>query len=448
MNLGQECGLSENGARRLKLLLIAAGCGSKAIGESWIAFQWVSRLGQRHDVTLLTYRRSDGAPTDLELPGVRVVEWPDISLFERWERFNAMLKPGYALFYARARRWLKKYLRFGGKFDVIHQIMPNALRYPCPAVDLGLPVVIGPKGGSLDTPKEFSSDFGKVPWYTNLRKIDGWRLRHDPLLRRTYASADAIIAVAPYVKDLLADLTPPSTDVEFMTETGVTHLPPPRTSVQQAGPHRLRLLFVGRVIRSKGVRDAIRALASIPDIPGLTLDVVGVGEDMESCKREARELGVGELVRFHGWKSPAEVDSFYHNSDVFVFPSFREPSGIAVVEAMSHGLALIVAERGGPGFVVDDSCGFRIPVINPEQYASDIAQCIRKFVREPWLVDAMGTAAREKIKRDFLWSTKMERMTELYSRLVTKYENRRRPSSESSNLPSSNTVVTDQVSVV
>jgi len=406
--------------RRLKVLLIVSGCDRSAIGESWIAYQWASRMSQVHDVTVLTYRGSHTPPIGAQLPGVRVIEWPDVALFERWERFNALLKPGYLLFYLRARRWLKRYIRSGGTFDLIHQLNPNALRYPSPAVSLGIPLIIGPRGGSLDNPPGFSRDFGKVPWYTQLRKLDKWRLRHDPFLRRTYANADGIIGVAPYVMELLGDLPSREAEIELMTETGIMDLPPRRKPRREG--EGLRLLFVGRVIRSKGARDLIRALAQVRDIKGISLDVVGVGEDMPACKNEARDLGVDHLVKFHGWRQHDEVDALYDKADVFVFPSFREPSGIVTVEAMSHGLPMIVADRGGPRFVVDESCGFRVPVLNPDQFATDIAACIRKLAQNPQLIESMGAAAREKIRREFLWDAKIARMTEIYYRVLAKRE--------------------------
>lgn len=417
---------------RLRIVMIAAGCGSSAIGEAWVAFQWVRKMSEMHDVTLLTYGGREKSSLSLELPGVEVVEWPDITLFRRWERFNALLKPGYVVFYRRARRWLRNRIRSAQVPDLVHQITPNALRYPSPAVGLGIPLIIGPRGGSLDNPQGFSKDFGKVPWYTQLRKLDKWRLRHDPLLRRTYANADGIVGVAPYVMEVLGDLPSSKAEIELMTETGVMDLPPLRKS--RGDTNGLRLLFVGRVIRSKGARDLIRAIAKVKDIKGISLDVVGVGEDMPACKEEARALGVDHLVKFHGWQQHDQVDALYDKADVFVFPSFREPSGIVTVEAMSHGLPLIVADRGGPGFVVDESCGFRVPVLNPDQFATDIAACIRKLAQNPGLIECMGAAAREKIRREFLWDAKIARMNNLYGRVLSRSGRANQAGESSSNV--------------
>jgi glycosyltransferase involved in cell wall biosynthesis len=404
--------------QRLKLLLIASGCDGMDVGESWNSFQWASRLRQRHDVTLLTFRHRDRPSTVPQLPGVRVIEWLDLPFVGRWERFNSMLKPGYISFYMRARRWIKNRLRSGEKFDVAHQVTPASLRYPSPASGLGIPLLIGPVGGGLDNPGGFESELRSAPWYTKLRLLDEWRLRHDPLLRRSFASANCILCVTPNVKSLLGDL--PSHEVELMSDNGVAELPPPRSHARE-NKKQLRMLFVGRMIRTKGARDAIRAIAKLKDIEGLTFDVIGDGYDLPACKEEAQKLGVSNVVTFHGRMPRKDIDAFYARADVFLFPSFREPGGIAVFEAMSHGLAMIVADRGGPGFVVDDACGIRIPVTDPEQFATRIADAIRKLAAAPELVAAMGTAAREKIRLQFLWDMKIERIGEIYHRVSADY---------------------------
>jgi glycosyltransferase involved in cell wall biosynthesis len=399
---------------RLNVLLIVAGCDGADVGEAWSSFQWVSRIAQRHNVTVLTYRKRDKPSAGPQLPGVRVVEWLDLPVVGRWERFNSMLKPGYISFYIRARRWLKHRLRSGETFDLAHQISPLALRYPSPAAGFGIPLIIGPLGGSIENPEGFRGELASVPWYTKLRLLDEWRLRHDPVLRHSYAGANCLICVAPYVKDLLKVLR--SNEFEMMSEVGVAYLPPPQC--QSRKPAReLRLLFVGRVVRSKGLRDAIRAVAKLKDL-NLAFDVVGGGDDLAACKAEARELGVSGMVRFHGKMPRSAVEPFYASGDVFVFPSFREPSGNAVIEAMSHGLAMIVADRGGPGFVVDDECGIRIPVADPQQFASRIAAAIRTLAESPELITVMGAAARDKVRREFLWDAKVDRMMNLYHRVL------------------------------
>jgi len=401
-----------------RLLLIAPHCDGEDVGEARSAHQLVSRLSEHDDVTLLTYGKKTATPASAQLPGVRVVEWPDLPFVHKAERFNAAAKPGYYLFARRARRWIKKTLRNGETFDLAHQLSPLALRFPCPAVGLVKPLVVGPLAGSLTTPPAFASEFASEPWFMKLRGLDAFRFRHDPALRRTYREADALIGVAPYVKELLETAGVPLKRFETMTEVGLEEPPPPVTRAARA-PGTLRMLFVGRVVRSKGVRDAVRALAILKDLPNITLDVVGDGHDRGACEAEAKKLGVAGRVTFHGRKPREEVDDFYRAADAFCFPSFREPSGNAAIEAMSWSLPMIIADRGGPAHAVTDACGARVEAPDPDSFARGLAEAIRGLAGRPSdELAAMGAAARERAAEIALWSGKIERLRALYDELM------------------------------
>jgi glycosyltransferase involved in cell wall biosynthesis len=400
-------------AQLLNLLLVAPNCDGNDVGEAWIAFQWVKRLARRHRVTLLTYHKLGKTPAARQLSGVEVVEWPEPRLFSSAERLNSLLKPGYVPFYFRARRWIRQALGSGRTFDIAHQLAPVALRYPSPLAGLELPYVLGPVGGSLDAPPGLARDRDTAPWYVGLRRFDRLRLRFDPLLRKTYEQADCVIGIAPYVRNVLDGLSPRR--LEFLADTGVEALPPPVDRSAHSGP--VRLLFVGRLIKTKGVREAIRALARLPDAP-VVLDIVGDGFDRVNCEQIAAQAGLAGRVVFHGRKSREEVDAFYRSADIFVFPSYREPGGIAPVEAMAWGLPLIVSNWGGPAASVDDTCGIRIDPRTPEQFASDLAQVIKRLVHDRDLRLSLGAGARERVAKTALWDEKILVMERLYEEVL------------------------------
>lgn len=396
----------------VSLLLVAPTCDRSDVGEAWVAYQWASRLARRHDVTLLTYRKRGRDPVAQQVPDARVIEWVEPPLLGRAERLNSMLKPGYLPFYLRARRWIRGAMAGGERFDIGHQPLPVAMRYPSPLQGLGIPYVMGPVGGSMDSPPGFR-DQDTSPWYVNLRKADAWRIGHDPLMRSTYAGADCVIGIAPYVRDFLGPMT--LRRFEAMPETGIEELPATVDRASRTGP--LRLLFVGRLIRTKGARDAIAAMDRLRDID-VVLDIVGDGFDRAACEDLCRTLGLGDRVRFHGALARTQVDHFYRDADVFVFPSYREPGGNVAFEAMAMSLPLVVNDRGGPGNAVDDSCGFRLPAVEPGQYAAAIADAIRVLHRDPARRLAMGAAARRRVAEIGLWDAKVDAMSQLYQAVM------------------------------
>jgi glycosyltransferase involved in cell wall biosynthesis len=372
----------------------------------------VRRLAERHDVTLVTYHKRDKTPASKQLPGVRVIEWAEPALVWRAERLNSLLKPGYIPFYLRARWWIRQALARGERFDLAHQPVPVAMRYPSPVAGLGIPYILGPVGGSLDSPAGFAPE-DTAPWYVGLRRLDRVRMRADPLLRRTYEGASCVIGIAPYVRDVLVDR--PLRRFEVMSETGIDELPEPID--RSARRDRVRLLYVGRLVRTKGARDAIRAMSLLRDL-SVVLDIVGDGVDRSACEGLASELNVADRVVFHGRLARDQVSDFYRSADIFVFPSYREPGGNVAFEAMGAGLPLVVCNRGGPGSAVDDTCGIRLCPISPDQYARDLAAAIRRLVVCRDLRLSLGEGARRRVAEIALWDRKIGHLESLYTKVL------------------------------
>jgi len=397
-----------------KVLALAPYCDGLDVGEAWCAYQWVAHLAGRAQVTLLTLRRAGQVPVSAQLPGVEVIEWDERLAPRRFSRFASMLKPSYLGFFAQARRWIGEALATGRRFDIAHQFSPIALRYPSPLAGFPIPYVLGPLGGSLETPAAFADECRGSAWYTRLRALDQWRLRSDPLLRGSFSGAAAVLGVAPYVGELLAPIR--LRRFELMSELGIEALAPARERI--GTPGQLRLVHVGRAVRTKGLRDAVRALALLPTDLAVHLDVAGHGEESAICLEEAARLGIADRITFHGQLPRAAVEDLYAAADVFLFPSFREPSGSVIFEALRHGLPVITIDGGGPGFVIDESCGIRVPALDPVQLPAALAEAIRRLTRDPALRLRLGAGARERVAAIGQWKNKVDWLLGLYGELA------------------------------
>lgn len=395
---------------RPKILALAPYCDGTDVGEAWCAFQWVNELSKKADVTLLSLERPGRKPLAQQLSNTHVISQAEPKWARIHERLNAMAKLSYRSYFKWAKNQIRGLLASGEKFDVAHQFSPIALRFPSPLKHFDIPYVLGPLGGSLSTPEAFKSECETAACYTRLRGIDRLRLRYDPFLKSSYRNASAVLGVAPYVEELLKHCSVQK--FEVMSELGIDEVKPP--SPEKFSRRGLRLLHVGRGVRTKGLRDLIRAIARLKDIEGLHLDVAGKGPEMDVCQALAVDLGVGDRVTFYGQVSRAQVDKLYAQADVFTFPSFREPSGSVVYEALSHGVPTIVADRGGPGYVVDDTCGFRVSITEPETFSLQIANAIRTLASMPELRRRLSEGAIQKMRQIALWPSKIEALLDLY----------------------------------
>ena len=145
---------------------------------------------------------------------------------------------------------------------------------------------------------------------------------------------------------------------------------PPRT-VPRAP---LELLFVGRLVREKGVLDLLEALSRVP---GANLTVVGTElpterDGVESAARsraEANDL-IGR-VRFLGPVPKAAMPAVVAKCDALVLPSYREGVPRSLIEGFAAGRPAIATDvRGCRELVQDGQTGFLVPPCRPDLRAA------------------------------------------------------------------------------
>jgi len=397
---------------RIRVFFTAPDIDPQATGESFGAFRWAEAMSHEVDLTVFAYQRANRPPLQESLPDARVLTVPRPTFFQRWPRFEAMVKPHYPIYMRAVRKALRQH---PGEFDLAHQLMPPAARYPIALRGAGLPYVVGPLAGTLETPAAFREEGQNAAWFIRARALDRWRFRNDPWLRAGYAEADLVLGVAPYMREMLSVI--PLRRFELLMQLGVVDLAPEIERQPRTGD--VRLLHIGRGVRTKGLRDTIRAMGQLRDVlPDMTLTSAGTGEEIEICRREAETLGIADRVRFVGLIPRAEVETLYAEADIFVFPSYREPAGNVVYEAMRWGLPVIAADCGGPASMVDERTGIQVAVTKPGLYADDIAAAIRALAGDPARRRAMGAAARTKLEREAFWPAKAKILAGLYAEVL------------------------------
>lgn len=397
--------------KKLSVLLIIPYLDGADVGESFVAYKWATEIAKHCDVTILTQRRKGHIKPSEQLPNLNVVEWKMLELPSFLERINAMIKPGYPVFYWRVRNWIKRGLQSGKNFDIIHQITPLSMRFSCPAIGFGVPVIMGPVNGSLNAPDAFKKECKTGKWYTKFRILDAYRFKYDLRLKNTYNKVDLLIGAAPYVEKLLAPIELKLFKV--MAEVGLDEVSQRTLKPSKAGEN-LRLLHIGRGVRTKGLRDIVTAMQYLKDRPWITLTSAGKGEEIEVCRRLAQKLGVEKNISFLEHISRERCDELYHQSDIFTFPSFREPTGGVLIEAMGHSLPILSVNYGGPASLVDKTAGILLPLSTPEQLALDLAEKIKMLDDDREHLHELAIGAGRRMEEVALWPKKMEWLMQLY----------------------------------
>lgn len=173
----------------------------------------------------------------------------------------------------------------------------------------------------------------------------------------------------------------------------------------------LRLLYLGRLDRIKGIENLLAAVKESDS--SVTLVICGDGGNGYAGHLRAltHELGIADRVKFQGHVTGEEKARCFADSDVFVMPSFSESFGLSAAEALSHGLPVIVS-KGTPWNEVEKvGCGLRVD--NTPQSLANAFSRIRQMPLEE-----MGRRGREWMSREFAWDVIAGKMFKVYEGLV------------------------------
>jgi glycosyltransferase involved in cell wall biosynthesis len=169
-------------------------------------------------------------------------------------------------------------------------------------------------------------------------------------------------------------------------------LPPLR---RRQGP--LRAMFVGRLVREKGILDLLEAMSHVPEA-----ELVVVGEQLPSDRggvgeEVARLVGSVELagrVLCIGRLSQVELREQMLSTDVVVLPSYREGLSRSLIEGLAAGRPLLATEtRGCRELITEGINGFLVPVGRPDR----LERALKTLAKlTPGELAAMGGASKNR----------------------------------------------------
>lgn len=308
------------------------------------------------------------------------------------------LKPESLLMYLRllAKALI---LAWQHRFDAVHagRALPEGLVAWAVARIALLPCVIYAHGEELTT-------WGQGAKYKMMRFV----LRH----------ADRVIANSDYTRDVLVamgvrpasiTLINPGVDIERY-QPGLPHKDL-RLSLG-IGDAQSLVLSVGRMQKRKGFDNV---LAALPALRAHGFDVhyalIGIGEQLEDLKDQARSLGLLGRTHFLGHVSPEDLPRWYNACDVFAMPNREvdgdtEGFGMVFIEAGACGKPCIAGRAGGTGSaVIDGETGLRVDGTS----IAEIADALSTLLSDSTLARRMGQAASLRARQQHSWQSVAEK---------------------------------------
>lgn len=135
------------------------------------------------------------------------------------------------------------------------------------------------------------------------------------------------------------------------------------------------IISVSRMVHDKGLEDAISAMTEITiQYPEATLYLIGDGPIRQELEDQVYALSLQKNVIFTGFIKNNELIDYYHNSDVYLLPSWNESFSLVIFEAMSTGLPIVSTPVGIAPAVITNDNGILVPLKSPHDIAEAICQ--------------------------------------------------------------------------
>lgn len=158
-----------------------------------------------------------------------------------------------------------------------------------------------------------------------------------------------------------------------------------------------RVVFVGRLLKDKGIRELLDAAEKLKDFP-IKISIVGAHDNNPNCiERKAFDSAVSAgFVEYLGVLN--DVRGVLANADVFVLPSYREGTPRSTLEAMAMSLPIVTTDVPGcRETVINEENGFLVPAYD----SSELAQRILDLHLDREMAVSMGLRSRVLVEQKF-----------------------------------------------
>lgn len=189
------------------------------------------------------------------------------------------------------------------------------------------------------------------------------------------------------------------TERTLMADFGV---PGGRISIAEPGVRQVQratgsgkpceILAVGSITPRKAFADLVSALAMIPDLEWrLTIagSLVLAPTTVSALRDQIDAAGLGPRVRLVGAVNEAELEKFFAGADLFAMSSHYEGYGMALAEALAHGLPIVTTTGGAANETVPDAAALKVPAASPVA----LADALRKALSDPAMLRRMADAS-------------------------------------------------------
>ena len=317
--------------------------------------------------------------TDVDLDILDIApRWRAIDDLAVWKR---ALGGGIQLF----RDYFLFLRAIGKRPDVIHLTTSGQFAIVRDLSILGTAWIVG-------IPTIYHIRFGRVPEIARRYAVQWW------LMCRAMRMARAVIAIDPSTAQMIQHRRPALKVLRIPNGVDLGELP-----VADCPSPLQTVLFLGWVVRTKGVEELVQAWAGMEEVGWCCL-IAGPGAD--GYREELQQRFQPSQLEFLPEQSHEEAMRLMAAADIFVLPSHTEGFPNVLIEAMAMGKAIIASSVGAIPEMLSGECGVSVPPQNTEA----LGQALRRLMADADLRTVMGDRAQKKAHSEYAMDKVFEQL--------------------------------------
>lgn len=247
------------------------------------------------------------------------------------------------------------------------------------------------------------------------KKVSGflWSM-HLSFARLAAKTADIVVTPSNYMKQKLNDAFSIPKEKISVIPVGVNEDVFSIRKKEEREKDSANVLFVGRLVREKGLDVLINAIKKIDTKKDIQLTVIGGGPLKNEYEKLSIKLGVRDKIKFVDWITRKEILNYFEKTDIVVVPSLKENFPRITLEAMGAGVPIIASKVGGILEQITDGLdGILVTGGNPDK----LADSLMELLSNPEKRDSISKEGRKTARR-FTIKKKIESLEAIYEMLL------------------------------
>ena len=300
---------------------------------------------------------------------------------------------------------------------------PIGYREPGYVWKLNIPYMWGPIGGANNTPwKLFDilSLKGKLK-YAFRNVVNSFQLHYSNNVRKAIKRVDLLLTATSEVQTKIKKIH--KKDCIYLPENCLLTEPKIDENKFIEPIDKYQLIFVGRVDENKGCIMFLRALTLVKGKNKIKVNIIGDGPVKPQLEEFVKTNALDDVVTFHGKMSRNEVMQMFNSAHLHIISSLSEGNPTTIWEAMTYGVPTLSLDHCGMHDTICPKCGIKIPVINSEQIASDIAREIDYLLEHPQTFETLARGTIECAKK-YMWDERRKQMNQYYDLVIERFKQR------------------------